>query len=114
MIGKVGLTLIRICLRNIARGNPFSAKEIKDAVFQLGPVKASGPIGFPAVFFQRYWDIVGSAVITTVLSFLNSGHLLKEKNFSYIVLVPKVPSPNLKTSDPLSFAISFIKSSPKS
>jgi hypothetical protein len=33
---------------------PFSAEEISDALFQMGPLKAPGPDGFPARFFQRH------------------------------------------------------------
>ncbi|XP_071676941.1 uncharacterized protein [Lolium perenne] len=35
----------------------FSVKEISDALFQIGPLKAPGPDGFPARFYQRNWDI---------------------------------------------------------
>lgn len=31
----------------------FSDKEIADAMFQIGSLKAPGPDGFPARFFQR-------------------------------------------------------------
>jgi hypothetical protein len=31
----------------------FSEKEIADALFQIGPLKAPGADGFPARFFQR-------------------------------------------------------------
>jgi len=33
----------------------FSDEEIGDALFQIGPLKAPGPDGFPARFFQRNW-----------------------------------------------------------
>ena len=33
----------------------FSEEEIGDALFQIGPLKAPGPDGFPARFFQRNW-----------------------------------------------------------
>ena len=32
---------------------PFSEKEVSDALFQIGPLKAPGPDGFPARFLQR-------------------------------------------------------------
>jgi hypothetical protein len=41
----------------------FSDKEISDAMFQIGPLKALGPDGFPARFFQRHWDTMKGDVI---------------------------------------------------
>ncbi|KAJ1296994.1 hypothetical protein BS78_01G344500 [Paspalum vaginatum] len=32
---------------------PYSDEDIGDALFQIGPLKAPGPDGFPARFFQR-------------------------------------------------------------
>jgi hypothetical protein len=32
----------------------FTEKEISDALFQMGPLKAPGPDGFPARFYQRH------------------------------------------------------------
>jgi hypothetical protein len=31
----------------------YTEKEISDALFQIGPLKAPGPDGFPARFLQR-------------------------------------------------------------
>jgi hypothetical protein len=31
----------------------YNNDEIGDALFQIGPMKAPGPYGFPARFFQR-------------------------------------------------------------
>ena len=36
----------------------FSDREIGDALFQIGPLKAPGPDGFPARFFQRNWGLL--------------------------------------------------------
>ena len=71
----------------------YSAEEIKVAVFQMGPTKALGPDGMNALFYQKFWHIVGDDVIATVLDFLNSGIMLREINYTHIVLIPKVKSP---------------------
>jgi hypothetical protein len=36
----------------------FSEKEISDALFQIGPLKALGLAGFPAHFLQRNWGSI--------------------------------------------------------
>lgn len=37
----------------------------------MGPTKAPGPDGFPALFFQQYWHIVGEEVTSFCLDYLN-------------------------------------------
>ena len=46
-----------------------------------------------ALFYQKFWHIVGDDVIATVLDFLNSGIMLREINYTHIVLILKVKSP---------------------
>jgi hypothetical protein len=41
---------------NIKLTGKFSEKEVSDALFQIGPLKAPGQDGFPARFFQRNWS----------------------------------------------------------
>lgn len=38
---------------------PFTADEIKRAVFQMHPTKSPGPDGFSPVFFQKFWPMIG-------------------------------------------------------
>ncbi|XP_073362888.1 uncharacterized protein [Aegilops tauschii subsp. strangulata] len=51
----------------------FSDKEIANAMFQIGPLKAPGPDGFPARFFQRNWSTVRDDVIAAVKDFFVTG-----------------------------------------
>jgi len=76
----------------------FSEEEIQKALFQMHPLKAPGPDGFPAAFYQRNWPTVGSEVCKAVLSFLNDGQMDMGINSTNIVLIPKVNSPS-KPSD---------------
>ncbi|KAM2051864.1 hypothetical protein ACFX1T_033241 [Malus domestica] len=41
---------------------PLVNEEIKDAVFQMGRLKAPGPDGFQGVFFKSYWDIIEAEI----------------------------------------------------
>ena len=46
-----------------------------------------------AFFYQKFWHIVGNDVSSVVLDFLNFGNMIPEINYTYIVLIPKVKSP---------------------
>lgn len=56
-------------------------------------LKAPGPIGMIATFYQKYWGVVGKSVVASVLSFFECGHMLKELNKTLLVLIPKVKNP---------------------
>ena len=72
---------------------PFTHDEVKIALFQMHPSKAPSPDGMTALFFQKYWHLVGFDVSHAVLDFLNSGRMLGCINFTHIVLIPKVKNP---------------------
>jgi hypothetical protein len=38
-------------------------QEIGDALFQIGPLKASGPDVFPARFFQKNWGVLKNDIV---------------------------------------------------
>lgn len=52
---------------------PFSAEDVKRAVFSMGAWKSLGPDGFHASFFQENWELVGADVTRVCLMVLN-GH----------------------------------------
>jgi hypothetical protein len=72
---------------------PFTEAEISDALFQMGPLKAPGPDGFPARFFQKHWDIMKSDVLLAVQRFFQDGGLPLGINDTAIVLIPKGANP---------------------
>ncbi|XP_041017886.1 uncharacterized protein LOC121260102 [Juglans microcarpa x Juglans regia] len=56
---------------NSTLSKPFTAEEIKAAIFSMNPLGSSGPDGFPAKFYQEYWDTVGFQVCEVALEALN-------------------------------------------
>jgi hypothetical protein len=82
---------------------PFSLEEVSDALFQIGPLKAPRPDGFPARFYQRNWDVLKEEIIQGVLKFFEFGQIPPGVNDTSIVLIPKVDHPQeLKDFRPIS------------
>ncbi|KAK3228941.1 hypothetical protein Dsin_000822 [Dipteronia sinensis] len=81
----------------------FTADEIKAAVFNMGPTKAPGPDGFQALFFQKFWGVVGADFSNICLRVLSGESSIKEFNKTNVVLIPKTLNPiSLKDFRPIS------------
>ncbi|CAL2267032.1 unnamed protein product [Prunus armeniaca] len=48
---------------------PYNRDEVEIALKQMPPSKAPRIDGMPAVFFQKYWHILGDEVTVRILSF---------------------------------------------
>ncbi|KAK1642043.1 hypothetical protein QYE76_059848 [Lolium multiflorum] len=82
---------------------PFTKKEISDALFQISPLKAPGPDGFPARFLQRNWALLRDEVVKAVQRFFTDGVRPEGVNDMAIVLIPKKNDPEkLKDFRPIS------------
>jgi hypothetical protein len=83
---------------------PYTDEEIEEvALFQMGPTKAPGPDGFPALFYQTHWDFFKKEIFDAVRSFLGGGDIPEGLCDSIIVLIPKVAKPKrLKFFRPIS------------
>jgi hypothetical protein len=55
----------------------------------MHPLKAPGPDGFSACFYQRHWATIGNESAGQSLHFLNSGILDPDINTTYIAFDPK-------------------------
>lgn len=76
---------------------PFSRLEIEAALSDMHPCKSPGPDGFPALFYKKYWGLVGDDVCAVVLDFLNHGFMPDDINFTHVVLIPKTKNPKKMT-----------------
>ncbi|KAK8643582.1 hypothetical protein V6N13_012870 [Hibiscus sabdariffa] len=72
---------------------PFKGEEIWAALNTRASLKASGTNGFPVLFYQKYWSIIGTEVTDYCLAILNGEVTLKEINRTHIVLISKVKKP---------------------
>lgn len=45
---------------------PFSREDVLYALHDMSPTKTSGSYGFSAMFYQKYWDVVGPDLSTVV------------------------------------------------
>ena len=67
----------------------FNEKEVHDAIMQMEKNKAPGPDGFPAEFYQRFWDILKPDLMNMFESFQKGELPLFHLNYGNIILLPK-------------------------
>jgi hypothetical protein len=67
----------------------FTEEEVREAVFQMEHNKASGPDGFPAKFYQAYWDIIKEDLMAMFVEFHVGKLPLYNVHFGTIILLPK-------------------------
>ena len=67
----------------------FTKAEVREAIFQMEHNKVPGPHGFPAEFYQAFWDTIKGDLMA-MLSEFHKGELpLYNLNFGTIILLPK-------------------------
>lgn len=98
-----GDVVVEPCIRHLAaRVTPqmndrliaeVSLEEISTALNQMAPLKAPGPDGFPACFYQQNWIIVHKEVCEAVLHFFETGFMDCKINATHIALIPKICNP---------------------
>jgi len=76
---------------------PFTATEVKTATFEMGALKAPGPDGFQALFYQKFWDLTGSSLRDLVLGVFNGREFPEDLNKTFLVLIPKIDNPQSMT-----------------
>ncbi|XP_056685457.1 uncharacterized protein [Spinacia oleracea] len=89
---------------------PYTAEEVKEALFSIKGDKAPGPDGFGSHFYRDEWQVVGVDVTDAVLDVLHFGNLLKEVNHTAITLIPKTKCPrNVSDFRPISCSNTLYK-----
>ena len=68
----------------------FTVEEVHTAIKNMHPTKAPGPDGIPALFYHKYWHIIGDDVVRFSRDVLNGKRDLGDVNLIHIVLIPKI------------------------
>ncbi len=81
-------------LKNDILTAEFSEKEVKEAIFQMDHNSSPGPDGFPAEFYQVFWEIVKNDLMALFREFHKGTLSLYNLNFGIIVLLTKKTDAN--------------------
>ncbi|XP_074299815.1 uncharacterized protein LOC141630986 [Silene latifolia] len=74
---------------NLILRREYSEEEVVDALHQMHPLKAPGPVGMNGLFYQTYWSQIGTEVVNAVLDILRGVSSPREINKTNIILIPK-------------------------
>ena len=69
---------------------PYTAEDVRKALFEIGDLKAPGPDGFHAIFYKRFWPMLGDDLVEEVLQAINTCTIPAGWNDTAIVMIPKV------------------------
>ena len=72
---------------------PFTQSDIDQAVNSMGSLKAPGPDGFQALFYQKNWETVAPKMYTMALDALAGKGLPPSINETFLALIPKDDNP---------------------
>lgn len=79
-------------IKNILK-QEFSKEEVYSALKSMTATAAPGPDGMLALFYQKFWSIVGDDVSSLVLDILNGNGDPSNINHTFICLIPKKKKP---------------------
>ncbi|GMI79095.1 hypothetical protein HRI_001578800 [Hibiscus trionum] len=73
----------------------YTQEEVFSALKSMSPLKAAGEDGLGALFYRRFWHIVGNDVSAFCIRALKGEIPLDSINHTRIVLIPKVNEPTI-------------------
>jgi len=76
---------------------PYTKTEVEGALHQMHPHKAPGPDGMNALFYHKFWGVVGDDVSNAVLDILHGHSIPPSMNHTFVTLIPKKPKPTAMT-----------------
>lgn len=72
--------------------NPYTAEEVRKALFSIGDLKAPCPDGLHVIFYKRFWPMLGDDLVMEVLQAVNSRVIPQGWNNTTIIMISKVQS----------------------
>jgi hypothetical protein len=79
--------------RNNFLTSPYTEEEERKTAFQMEHNKAPGPDGFPAEFYQSFWDVIKFDLLA-LFADIHAGQLeLFRLNFGEIIYFPRLMKP---------------------
>ncbi|KAK9933799.1 hypothetical protein M0R45_020974 [Rubus argutus] len=64
---------------------PFDRVELESNLFYMPPTKSPGIDGMSALFFQRYWNVIGDEVVALCLQILNGEANVQPFNHTFLL-----------------------------
>ncbi|XP_075507434.1 uncharacterized protein LOC142544260 [Primulina tabacum] len=80
----------------------FTTEEFKEAVFDMKPDKSPGPDGFNPAFFQRFWALIGTEVVSSCVGWLHDMNFPLTLNDTNVAMELMTPHRGLRQGEPLS------------
>ena len=76
---------------------PYTADKVRKVLSNIGDLKEPGPDGLHAIFYKRFWSMLGEDLTKEVLQTVNNCSTPAGWNDTAIVMTPKVKSPEKVT-----------------
>lgn len=87
ILGSIPNLVTREMNESLLRPIPLS--KLEAVVFQMKRGKAPGPDGFPAKFFQEFWEVIKLDLLAVVQESLLNKQMLRSMNATFLTLIPK-------------------------